>query len=162
MTRLHDNKCGHVGGPVANNKIRLKDLPEAGYMSTDQPPRGEICFWGTGVMPGYFKLPEKTAEAIDAEGWMMSGDVGIIQPNGQIQVIDRAKNIFKLSQGEYISPEKVENIFVLSDLLLQCLIHGTSTEDYCVMIGVVDPAKLKDWANGAEPTEELVRDPKFA
>lgn len=53
-------------------------------------------FKGPGVTPGYFKLKEKTAESI-IDGWMYSGDVGVVYPNGAIKVIDRAKNIFKLS-----------------------------------------------------------------
>ena len=49
-----DSESGHVGGPVAHVKIRLRDIPEMGYISTSDPPRGEICFWGPSIMKGYF------------------------------------------------------------------------------------------------------------
>jgi long-chain acyl-CoA synthetase len=52
---------------------------------------------GTNVTKGYYKRPDKTAEAFDAEGWFCSGDVAVIYPNGSVKIIDRAKNIFKLS-----------------------------------------------------------------
>jgi len=63
---------------------------------------------GPTVFQGYYKRPDKTAEAFDAEGWFLSGDVAQVYPNGTLKIIDRSKNLFKLSQGEYIAPEKIE------------------------------------------------------
>lgn len=114
-TLLNDPISGHVGGPQPNVKIRLKDIPEMGYSSKNPEPTGECLFWGPSIMSGYYKNPEKTAEAFEGppeNGWLRSGDVVKVFPNGSIKIIDRAKNIFKLSQGEYVAPEKIENILV--------------------------------------------------
>lgn len=103
LTYPADPEIGHVGGPLQNVKIRLRDIPEMSYKHTDAQPRGEVCFYGSGIMSGYFKNEEKTAEALsdpstmNRNNWMHSGDVGMVLPNGAIKIIDRAKNIFKLS-----------------------------------------------------------------
>ena len=60
------------------------------------------------------------------DGWLSSGDVGMIFPNGSIKIIDRAKNIFKLSQGEYIAPDKLENIYITSPYLTLVFVYGDS------------------------------------
>jgi long-chain acyl-CoA synthetase len=92
------NACGKVGGPSPNLKFRLKDLPDMNYLSTDKPyPRGELQVWGNTIFKGYYKNPERTAEAFSDDGWINSGDVVVIHPNGSIQIVDRAKNIFKLA-----------------------------------------------------------------
>ena len=79
-----DGVSGHVGGPMANVKVKLKDIPEMGYSSKNMPPTGEICLKGTGIMNSYFKDPENTAGAFTEDGWLRSGDVAQINPNGSI------------------------------------------------------------------------------
>jgi len=77
---------------------------------------------------------------------MHSGDVGIVLPNGAVKIIDRAKNIFKLSQGEYIAPEKLENIYGKSPWIAQSFMYGDSLRDCIVGIIVVDPETLEKYA----------------
>ena len=97
-TKPNDPVSGHVGGPGMTYTIRLKDIPENGYSIHDKPyPRGEICMGGPCMFKGYFGNPEKTAETLDDEGFVHSGDVGVLYPNGTVRILDRTKNIFKLA-----------------------------------------------------------------
>ena len=152
ITFPDDPQTGVVGGPLQNVKIKLRDIPEMGYfskISMENPiPKGEVMMWGPSIMSGYFKNPEKTAEALTKEGWLMSGDVGAILPNGAIKIIDRAKNIFKLSQGEYIAPEKLENVYVKSQWVDQIWIHGDSLQNFIVAFIVVPMHLVKEWCQG--------------
>ena len=147
FTQLYDPVIGHVGGPTKAVKWRLKDIPEMNYYSTDKPyPRGELCMQGPSVFSGYFKREDKTKEAFDAEGWFLTGDVVQVYPNGTVKIIDRAKNIFKLSQGEYIAPEKIENCFAMSAKLPQSFVYGDSMKSCCVAVIVTNPDDVKKWA----------------
>jgi long-chain acyl-CoA synthetase len=132
ITFVDDPQTGIVGGPLQNVKIRLRDIPEMNYYHNgtkeDPTPKGEVLLWGPSIMSGYFKNPEKTAEAFHND-WLLSGDVGCVFPNGALKIIDRAKNIFKLSQGEYIAPEKLENVYVKSSYVQQVWIHGDSLQN---------------------------------
>lgn len=151
-THYGDPDTGHVGGPVANVKVRLRDIPEMNYLHTNDPPKGEICMKGSSIMPGYFKNEEKTKETMTDDGWLFSGDVGMVMPNGAVKVIDRAKNIFKLSQGEYIAPEKLENIFVQSPYVMQAWIYGDSLRDHIIGFFVVDPENTKKYCTSKGQT----------
>ena len=113
LTLPNDPISGTVGGPCLTYTMKLKDLPHMDYRLTDKPfPRGEILIGGPGNFRGYFNNPEKTAEMLDQDGFVHTGDVGVLYPNGSVKILDRSKNIFKLAQGEYLAPEKLENIYI--------------------------------------------------
>ncbi len=82
----------------------------------------------------------KTEETMTPDGWLKTGDVGMMSAETKsISIIDRKKNIFKLQQGEYVAAEKVENIYLKGPLLAEIFIHGDSTETF--VIGIVVPHK---------------------
>jgi long-chain acyl-CoA synthetase len=73
-----------VGGPLACLKLKLRDIPELGYLTTDDPPRGEVMIKGNSIFKGYFRQPELTREVLDKDGWLSLGDVATILPNGSL------------------------------------------------------------------------------
>ena len=113
-THFGDPNAGYIGGPLQNVKVKLRDIPEMNHLHTNPVPSGELCVWSPSVMQGYFLNPEETDKVL-IDGWLHTGDIASISPEGAITIIDRVKNIFKLSQGEYIAPEKLENIYVQSE-----------------------------------------------
>ncbi|MEY3646950.1 MAG: Long-chain-fatty-acid--CoA ligase [Bacteroidota bacterium] len=85
---------------------------------------GEICVRGDSVMPGYYKNPEATAEAIDPEGWFHTGDIGVMVDGKYLKITDRKKEIFKTSGGKYVAPQLVENKLKESIFIEQCMVVG--------------------------------------
>ncbi|XP_071442584.1 long-chain-fatty-acid--CoA ligase 5 isoform X2 [Hetaerina americana] len=144
LTVQGDHVPEHVGPPVACCSVKLVDVPEMEYFAV--AGQGEVCVKGTNVFKGYFKEPEKTKETMDSEGWLRTGDVGAWLPNGTLKIIDRKKHIFKLSQGEYIVPEKIENIYIRSQYVQQVFVHGESLKSCIVAIVVPDVDVVKQWA----------------
>lgn len=144
LTVQGDHVPGHVGPPVSCCCVKLVDVPEMEYWAKNN--QGEICVKGTNVFQGYYKEPAKTKECIDELGWHHTGDVGQWLTNGTLKIIDRRKHIFKLSQGEYIVPEKIENIYIRSQYVQQVFVHGESLKSCVVAIVVPEVDVIKKWA----------------
>ena len=150
LTKTYDPVTGHLGGPGYSTELKLVDVPDLDYKSTDVDPetgkwrpRGELCVRGPILFKGYLNLPDKTKEALDEDGWLHSGDVATIIPEhgNAFRIIDRVKNMFKLQQGEYIAPEKIENKLSDCKYIEQLFIYGDSLQSY--LVGVLYP-KQKD------------------
>lgn len=150
VTDVGDYSVGHVGAPFPCCEVKLVDVPDMGYTSKDEPfPRGEICFRGHNCFQGYYKLPDKTAETLDEDKWVHSGDIGLWDDKGRLKIIDRKKNIFKLAQGEYIAPEKIENVYVNHELVAQAFVYGDSLQATLVSVIIPDEEQLKKWAESS-------------
>ncbi|KAM9462131.1 long-chain-fatty-acid--CoA ligase 5 [Clarias gariepinus] len=130
-----DWTAGHVGVPVPCNVVKLVDVEEMNYLASNN--EGEVCIKGKNVFCGYLGDPERTAEALDQDGWLHTGDIGKWLPNGVLKIIDRKKNIFKLAQGEYIAPEKIENVYIRCPSVAQVFVHGDSLQS--CLVGIVVP-----------------------
>lgn len=100
-----ETSVGNVGPPILSCLFKLADVPEMNLIAK-RDNKGEVLICGTNVFKGYFKDKEKTKQALDKDGWYHTGDIGVLDENGSLRIVDRVKNIFKLQQGEYIAPEK--------------------------------------------------------
>lgn len=138
--------CGTVGPPLPNVDVCLMSVPDMGYDALARTPRGEILLRGSSVFSGYYKREDLTKEVL-VDGWLYTGDIGEWQPDGSMKIIDRKKNIFKLSQGEYVSVENLESIFSLVPSVDSIWIYGNSFESF--VVAVVNPNKelLENWAS---------------
>lgn len=162
FTWLSDPTGGHCGAPAPCTLLKLGDVPDLNYYAKDG--KGEIRIKGPCVTKGYYKDPERTAELFDEEGFLQTGDIGEMLPNGTIRIIDRKKHIFKLAQGEYVAPEKIENVYVRAPVVQQVYVDGDSLERWLIAVVVPETKVLIDWntAQGHQERtiEEIVKDPE--
>lgn len=130
-------------------EVCLESVPDMEYLATDTPnPRGEILLRGTARFREYYRNEAETSKALDEDGWFHTGDIGEVDSMGRFKIIDRRKNVLKLAQGEYISPERIENVYLANcSLLAQAYVHGDSTQAFLVAIFGVDPVTFAPWAS---------------
>ena len=123
-------KIGTVGPPLDNLKVNISE-------------QGEILVKGPNVMKGYYKDEEMTNEAV-VDGWLHTGDVGIVDDDGMLKITGRIKEIFKTSMGKYISPVLLENKIKESPFIDQIIVLGEHQKFAAALI-VPDFEHLKSW-----------------
>ncbi|EDO15196.1 hypothetical protein Kpol_401p1 [Vanderwaltozyma polyspora DSM 70294] len=139
LSEPHEKDAGSCGAIGISSECRLKSVPSMGY-DAEKDLKGELQLRGPQIFKRYFKREDVTTESFDEEGWFSTGDVGRIDEKGRLYVIDRVKNFFKLAQGEYIAPEKIENSYLSScPLITQIFVFGDSLQTYLVGVVGIDP-----------------------
>jgi len=115
ITRVENLEPGTVGMPLDNVEIKIAE-------------DGEILARGPNIMKGYWNDERATMEAIDEDGWLYTGDIGILTEKGNLKITDRKKNIFVSSGGKNIAPQPIENLLSQSSFIEQCILIGDRRE----------------------------------
>ncbi len=139
-------RFGTVGHPLPGTQVRIAE-------------DGEILIKGRGVMRGYHNLPEQTAEALDADGWLHTGDIGHVE-DGFVKITDRKKDLIKTSAGKYVAPQMLERkLAVACPYVSHSLAHGDN-RNFVSMLVALDPEAITKWAAakglGGRPYAEVV------
>jgi long-chain acyl-CoA synthetase len=128
----HEFRLGTVGRPLPGTELRI---------AAD----GEILTRGPLNTPGYLNLPDRTAELLDAGGWLHTGDIGAVDDDNFLRVVDRKKELIITAGGENVSPALVENMLVAHPLIGQALAYG-DRRPYLVALLTLDPELTAAWA----------------
>ena len=162
-TNYHDLTNYTAGGVTGGARMIIKSVPDLGYTIDDvidgvNCPAGEICLKGPLIFKGYYKNDKENEKAFDEDGYFHTGDVGRIFPNygNGLKIVDRVKEIFKLSQGEYIIPAKLESVYEESNYVSQIMIYGNSFMNN--IIGIICPEKKHCAEALGISVEELEKD----
>lgn len=144
-------RTGTVGKPLPGTEVRIAD-------------DGEILLRGPGIMQGYHKLPEKTEEVLESDGWFHTGDIGELSADGYLRITDRKKDLIKTSGGKYVAPAEVEGQFkAVCPFVSNILVHGAD-RNFCIALIALDGPTILNWAaeNGLEGKEyaEVVAAPQ--
>ena len=152
VNRPSEYLFGTVGHPLPGTEFRIAE-------------DGEVLIKGPGVMAGYHNQDEATAEALDPDGWLHTGDIGEVAPNGALRITDRKKDMFKTSNGKYVAPSAIDATFKgICPYVSQLVIDGEG-RSYCVALIALDAEAVDAWANengmGGAPFAEVARSDKF-
>jgi long-chain acyl-CoA synthetase len=145
-----NRKFGTVGPHIDGVELKLAE-------------DGEILCKGPNVMMGYYKRPDLTIETVK-DGWLYTGDIGVLQDNKYLKITDRKKEIFKTSGGKFVAPQPIENKIIESSWVEQVMVIG-SGEKFAAALIVPSFSTLKEWGkqHGISATDHqlLVREPKI-
>jgi long-chain acyl-CoA synthetase len=133
VNRTKAYRYGTVGWPLPGIEVRIAE-------------DGEILMRGPGNMQGYHNNPDATAETIDGEGWLHTGDIGELDDRGFLRITDRKKDLFKTSGGKYVAPSIIESTFKgLCPYASQLVVHGADRNFVSALI-TLDPDAMAGWA----------------
>lgn len=139
VNRTRAYRYGTVGWPLPGIEVRIAE-------------DGEVLLRGPGNMEGYHNNPDATAETIDPDGWLHTGDIGELDERGFLRITDRKKDLFKTSGGKYVAPAVIESTFKgLCPYASQLIVHGADRNFVSALI-TLDPDAIAGWAaqNGME------------
>jgi long-chain acyl-CoA synthetase len=124
---------GSVGWPLPGTEVQIA-------------PDGEIMLRGPGIMAGYHNLPQDTAESVEPDGWLHTGDIGNLDERGFLRITDRKKDLFKTSNGKHVAPSAIESIFQgVCPYASQLIIEGEG-RSFVTALVTLDPAAIQGWA----------------
>ncbi|OHT16889.1 AMP-binding enzyme family protein [Tritrichomonas foetus] len=124
--------------------IKLRRVEGADYDPRGNPPTGELLVRGPIVFREYYKQPELTKEVL-VDGWFATGDVVKITPEGQMLIIDRAKQLVKLSQGEYLSLTTLTENYSMADIVSFVYVYADSHHDQPIAVVFPKQEKIQEW-----------------
>lgn len=144
-----DFSTGNCGSVSTCTEMCLLSVPDMEYTVEDQPfPRGELLVRGANIFQEYYKNPEETKKNFTDDGWFKTGDIASIDELGRFKIIDRRKNVLKLAQGEYVSPERIEGVYLSNcNYLAQGFVHGDSLQTSLVAVFGVQPDIFAPYAS---------------
>ncbi|CEP13006.1 hypothetical protein [Parasitella parasitica] len=145
---------GQVGAPVPCCEIKLVDVPDANYLSTNAKPQGEVWVRGPSITKGYWKRDDITQETMTEDNWLQTGDIAEWNENGTLTIIDRKKNLVKLSNGEYIALEKLESIYKSCIYVTNVCVYADSLYAKPIAVAVVSEPVIRKLAHEKQVTDE--------
>ena len=133
-----------VGASSIACDIKLRKVPDADWDPNGKIPTGELLVRGPLLFKEYYKQPELTNEVL-VDGWFATGDVVKITPEGQLQIIDRAKQLVKLSQGEYISLTNLTDEYSMAEIVSFIYVYADPSHDQPLAVVIPRRDKIEEW-----------------
>ncbi len=156
------NKPGTVGPPIPNTECKIVNLVTGNDVGPGE--LGEVCMRGPQIMKGYLNRPEATANMIDPEGWLHSGDIGYADPDGYLHVVDRVKELIKY-KGMQVAPAEIEAVLLSHPAVADAAVVPSPDEEagevpkaFLVLKGEATPEEIVAWvAERVAPHKRLRR-----